>query len=396
MSLAAQIRRIERAGLDLAGKSVFLHKEQQIVAEGEATRITASGPNRISELSAAWQELIRDAEISDESGITDAGLIGLVSIAFSETSAYQSVLVVPAITRVYSETYSYEVVVDNSNKPIHLKKPEGNFTEGSQSPESFKKSVDSALGSISEGSVEKVVLARDLVMPITSEPDLGVALTRLHERYPECWTYKIGNVFGATPEILLRANGGKVSARVLAGTAARGTDPDVDVAIADGLSHSLKNKHEHDYAVQSLVNELRPFCSSVEYEKEPFSLVLPDLWHLATDVTGDLLPDVSLLDVIGKLHPTAAVAGTPRKEALAIIEKLEPFDRGGYAGPVGWLSSKGSGEIAIALRGGVIEKDCIRAIAGSGIVSESIPEAELVETELKFRAVRWAFQSDNR
>jgi menaquinone-specific isochorismate synthase len=143
------------------------------------------------------------------------------------------------------------------------------------------------------------------------------------------------------------------------------------------------------------VNELKPFCESVEFDEEPFSLALPDLWHLATDVRGTLKPEYTLLDVIQKLHPTAAVAGTPREEALALIRELEPFDRGGYAGPVGWLSSNGSGEIAIALRGGVIEKDQVRALAGCGIVSESTPQAELDETELKFKAVRWAFQSTN-
>ena len=231
------------------------------------------------------------------------------------------------------------------------------------------------------------------MLPISSEPDLGVPLKRLHERYPDCWTYKIGNVFGASPELLLKAEDGRVSARVLAGTAARGTDPDVDKAIADGLSHSLKNKHEHLYAVQSLVNELKPFCESVEFDQEPFSLALPDMWHLATDVRGVLKPQFSLLDVIQKLHPTAAVAGTPRDLAIEMIRELEPFDRGGYAGPVGWLSSNGSGEIAIALRGGIIEKNQIRALAGCGIVSESTPQAELEETELKFKAVRWAFQS---
>jgi len=99
------------------------------------------------------------------------------------------------------------------------------------------------------------------------------------------------------------------------------------------------------------------------------------------------------LDVVKALHPTAAVAGTPRDTAMQLIDELEPFDRGGYAGPVGWLSSDGSGEIAIALRGGVIEQGQIRALAGCGIVSESESEAELSETELKFRAVRWAFSA---
>jgi menaquinone-specific isochorismate synthase len=101
------------------------------------------------------------------------------------------------------------------------------------------------------------------------------------------------------------------------------------------------------------------------------------------------------LDVIEKLHPTAAVAGTPTDLAQELISELEPFDRAGYAGPVGWLSSNGSGELAIALRGGVIEEGQIRAIAGCGIVAESDPEAELQETELKFKAVRYAFSDSN-
>lgn len=395
MSLTARIQRINPSGLDLSGKSVFLHKDQQIVASGEAVRVVAKGKDRIHQLSVAWQKLVDTAEINNESGIDSAGLIAMISIAFSENSQYESVLIVPARTQVISEAGAFEVLVGEAKTIAGLTKVISEFAIGSQSGSAFLKSVETALKAIAAGTIEKVVLARDLVLPIDGEPDLGAALTRLHERYPECWTYKVGNVFGATPEILLRARNGEVSARVLAGTAARGTDPDVDVAIADGLSHSLKNKHEHDFAVQSLVRELSPFCSSVDYQKEPFSLVLPDLWHLATDVTGKLLPNITLFDVIEKLHPTAAVAGTPTEAATQLLEELEPFDRGGYAGPVGWLSSNGSGEIAIALRGGVIEEKQIRAIAGSGIVSESIPEAELVETELKFRAVRWSFQSDN-
>lgn len=395
MSLIARIQRLTPSGLDLSGKSVFLHKDRQIVASGEAIRVVAKGGDRIHQLSLAWQKLLESSEITNESGIETAGIIALLSVAFSENSNYESVLIVPQKTQVISTTESFEVIVGESQAKLNLTQVVGEFAPGTQTESTFINSVKTALGKIESGAIEKVVLARDLVLPIDGTPDLGPALQRLHERYPECWTYKIGNVFGATPEILLRAQDGEVSARVLAGTAARGTDPDVDVAISDGLSHSQKNKHEHEFAVQSLVRELAPFCSSVEFAKEPFSLVLPDLWHLATDVTGKLLDNVTLFDVLENLHPTAAVAGTPTNAATQLLEELEPFDRGGYAGPVGWLSSGGSGEIAIALRGGVIEDGQIRALAGSGIVAESIPEAEFIETELKFRAVRWAFQSTN-
>lgn len=393
MPVVARIDRISMPEVSLSGKLVFLHQDYQIVASGEAARLSFRGEKRTQQLADGWRELLAEIEIEDEAGSDSPGLIALTSITFDAESREESVLILPLETLILSAAGSYRISIDGTKTSQKTEVPQGHFTTGQQTDEKFIDAVDKAIKEIETGRIEKVVLAKDLVLPISSEPDLGVPLKRLHERYPDCWTYKIGNVFGASPELLLKAEDGRVSARVLAGTAARGTDPDVDKAIADGLSHSLKNKHEHLYAVQSLVNELKPFCESVEFDQEPFSLALPDMWHLATDVRGVLKPQFSLLDVIQKLHPTAAVAGTPRDLAIEMIRELEPFDRGGYAGPVGWLSSNGSGEIAIALRGGIIEKNQIRALAGCGIVSESTPQAELEETELKFKAVRWAFQS---
>lgn len=393
MPVVARIERISMPEVSLSGKLVFLHQDYQIVASGEAARLSFRGEKRTQQLADGWRELLAEIEIEDIAGSDSPGLIALTSITFDAESREESVLILPLDTLILSAAGSYRISIDGTKTAQKTEVPQGHFTAGQQTDEKFIDAVDKAIKEIETGRIEKVVLAKDLVLPISSEPDLGVPLKRLHERYPDCWTYKIGNVFGASPELLLKAEDGRVSARVLAGTAARGTDPDVDKAIADGLSHSLKNKHEHLYAVQSLVNELKPFCESVEFDQEPFSLPLPDMWHLATDVRGVLKPQFSLLDVIQKLHPTAAVAGTPRDLAIEMIRELEPFDRGGYAGPVGWLSSNGSGEIAIALRGGIIEKNQIRALAGCGIVSESTPQAELEETELKFKAVRWAFQS---
>lgn len=393
MPVVARIERITKPELNLSGKQVFLHQDYQIVSSGAALRLSATGEERTQKLADGWRQVIADAQVVDESDSDSPGLIALTSITFDSQSKEESILVVPAETFVLSDKACFRITAQAEEETQSVQGVHGEFRTGLQTDEKFLSSVESALAAIEKGQIEKVVLAKDLILPISSEPDLGEPLRRLHKRYPDCWTYKIGNVFGASPELLLKAEDGQVSARVLAGTAGRGTDPDVDKAIADGLAHSLKNKHEHLYAVQSLVSELKPFCEKVEFDEEPFSLALPDLWHLATDVRGTLKPQFTLLDVIQKLHPTAAVAGTPREQAITLIRELEPFDRGGYAGPVGWLSSNGSGEIAIALRGGVIEENQIRAIAGCGIVSESTPQAELDETELKFKAVRWAFQS---
>jgi menaquinone-specific isochorismate synthase len=393
MALTVSVRKLDLVQpLLFSNHAVFLREGQLILAQGEVLRIQAFGEHRIQELAAKFKDLVQEATVDNQVGLPGSGLIAMTSITFSPNSSQPAVLFIPKRTLVIRGEIAFEVLVEGDQLPEQeVKKPSGVFLQGDLTGGQFKDLVERAVGKIKHSELDKVVLSRDLVMPITERPDLGEALERLHARYPHCWTYAIGDVFGASPELLLRAEAGEVSARVLAGTAGRGTDPDVDRAIAEGLAHSHKNRQEHDYAAASMVERLRPFCLEVEADSEPFSLALPDLWHLATDVRGKLKPNISLLDVIAELHPTAAVAGTPRLLAQQLIEELEPYDRAGYAGPVGWLSSDGSGELAIALRGGVIEPTQIRAFAGCGIVSESDPQAELDETDLKFRAVRHAF-----
>ena len=394
MPLKVTSRLIELTGTPM-GDFLFARSNQTLVGQGIALRLSATGKNRISELATKWREVCADAEISDGVKLPGSSLVAFSSITFSENSKFESVLVVPQRLYVIRPEVSFVIEVEAEDQAEVSTSTPTSFQVGKLNPAGFQDAVSKAIAQINETDLKKVVLSRDLEMILPSQPDLSEPLARLRSRYPDCWTYKVEGVFGASPELLLRAERGEVSARVLAGTAGRGTDPDVDRAIADGLSHSIKNNHEHAYAVQSMVSELEPFCEWVEADAQPFSLALPDLWHLATDVHGKLKPATSLLDVIAKLHPTAAVAGTPRDLAIELIEELEPYDRGGYAGPVGWVSADGSGELAIALRGGIIETSAdqvvIRAIAGCGIVAESDPQAELAETELKFRAVRYAF-----
>lgn len=398
MTLRVITRRTDALPKSQPGSFVFNHNQNQLVGHGVALRLTAKGPNRISELSRAWKDLCDSADIQDDVQLPGSGLVAFTSITFSEDSEFESVLIIPQHLSVIRDGVRFETIVEGEGEEAtKLTPPTEDFVIGNLSPKGFLEAVHSAIGQIESSNLEKVVLSRDLLMPLTQAPDLTLALERLAQRYPNCWVYNVGQVFGASPELLLRSQKGEVSARVLAGTAGRGTDPDVDRAIAAGLKESHKNKHEHEFAVSSMLSELQPFCETLEADPQPFSLALPDLWHLATDVRGRLKPDFSLLDVVAKLHPTAAVAGTPRPLAQELISQLENFDRGGYAGPVGWLAADGSGELAIALRGGLVEQTPagyqIRAIAGCGIVSESDPEAELAETELKFRAVRYAFEN---
>jgi menaquinone-specific isochorismate synthase len=264
------------------------------------------------------------------------------------------------------------------------------FYDGAMSAELFLSQAEAAIEKIRAGRIQKVVLARDIVAQLPTGFDLRTSLRNLAVRYPSCWVYSVAGNFGASPELLVRVSHGQVSARVLAGTAARGSNDDTDKEIAAGLLVSEKNLHEHHFAVDSMVQELSPFCTTVDTDEKPFTLALPDVWHLASDVYGKLKKNISVLDLAAYLHPTAAVAGTSRKAAQDLIHELEPFDRGGYAGPVGWIGADGDGEWAIAIRGGFIEQNVVTAFAGCGLVSESDPQDELAETELKFAPIRGA------
>ena len=365
-----------------------------MVGIGEKARFEATGENRFQELAAQFNEFSKGVEIIGDIDSSAGSINAFAAITFSPESEFKSVLIVPeSLLVIRSDKTWVASFIEDFEWPEETKfSPEKlNFSQGKQSQAAFISSVEKALGQIDDGEISKVVLARDLVSEKPTDFDIRDAIQRLRERFPSCWVYSINDNFGASPELLLRSSNREFSARVLAGTAGRGTDPDVDRAIADGLAHSAKNLHEHNFAVDSIIRAIAPFVDSVEADKTPFSLQLPDVWHLATDIHAKLNSDSSILEVASALHPTAAVAGTPRLQAQNLIAKLETFDRGVYAGPVGWVGSNGSGELALALRGGRIEENQIRAFAGGGIVSGSEPEAELSETKLKFKAVRSAF-----
>ena len=392
----------------------FIRNGDGIAGFGEALRLSAIGPKRVEELSAKWRAVSAAAQIVDAIGLPGSGLVAFGTIAFADDSRTESVLVVPSYVlaardgrfwlteiELAGETVSgdrtplgdrVESVLSTMGVGLGEDNQDVDLRAGDQSAEAFKRSVSAAVSTIRAGGVEKVVLARDLVGSLPAKFDIRPALRRLADRYPTCWVYSVDGNFGASPELLVRVAHGQVSARVLAGTAGRGTDPSVDQAIATALAESNKNTTEHAFAVDSLVEALRPFCDHVDADPKPFSLALPNLWHLASDVHGVLKSEASSLDLTAALHPTAAVAGTPRGRAVKLIGELEPFNRGRYAGPVGWIGADGDGEWAIALRGAQIDFTAneIRAFAGCGIVAESDPDAELAETELKFQPIRLA------
>ena len=177
-------------------------------------------------------------------------------------------------------------------------------------------------------------------------------LRQLAEGYDMCWTFHVDRLFGATPELLVRRERGLVTSRVLAGTIRRTGDDERDAGLAGQLARSSKDLEEHEYAVRSVAESLAPYCSSTNVPEVPFVLHLPNVMHLATDVTGVVHDSdgASVLELAAALHPSAAVGGTPTKVAVELIAEIEGMDRGRYAGPVGWIDADGDGEFGIALR----------------------------------------------
>jgi len=379
---------------------LWLRRGFGVAGVGTALRLEFTGPDRIADASAAWQHVVAQARVTDPVQLPGTGLIALGSFAFSHESALPSVLIVPATIIGRSGKQSWITRVAVGELPpltIPPERPLGaqahvSFWPGALPAEDYRDAVETAVTSIRNHELSKVVLARDLTGQLSPGADLRTAVGALALGYPDCWTFAIDGFVGSSPETLVGVAGGSVTARVLAGSAARGSDAASDQDAATGLATSAKDLDEHQYAVQSVLRSLRPHSPTVMASELPFTLKLPNLWHLASDVDGTLTDGSTALDLVGALHPTAAVAGTPTPLALSLIERLEPFDRGRYAGPVGWVDANGDGEWAVAVRSAqVLPNGSVTAYAGAGIVADSEPERELVETRLKFRPVVEAF-----
>lgn len=376
--------------------SVFINQNQGLIGFGEQSRIESTGPNRVEELNQAWQQLTKTAAIEDQVNLPGSGLIAFGSIAFADESQTKSILIIPKVIVGLSQNTLWVTTINTSldhaleliKVPALVEQPL-RLESGTINPDQFQENVRNALTQIQAHDIEKVVLARDLISNTPEHFDYSFALKTLASKFETCFTYSVDGLFGASPELLVKVSNSQVSARVLAGTAGRGTDPGVDEAIGKALVTSHKNLEEHRFAVDSLLHALEPLATQIDADETPFSLSLPNLWHLASDVHAVLKADSSSLQVVKALHPSAAVAGTPRIKALTAIKQIENIDRGRYAGPVGWIGADGDGVWAIALRGAQLDRttNTIRAFAGCGIVAESEPEAELAETNLKFKPI---------
>jgi menaquinone-specific isochorismate synthase len=252
--------------------------------------------------------------------------------------------------------------------------------------------VAKAVAAIDRETFDKVVLAREVVATANRDIHVPTVLRRLRSLYPACVVTAVPlgsrRFVAASPELLVSRTGPAVQSHPLAGTIPRSGDPEVDDALAHSLMESGKDRAEHDWVVQDVARALSPWCSTLAVPSEPSIVSFRNVSHLGTLVSGVLAaPAPSALALAGLLHPTAAVGGTPREAALAWLAEHEHFDRGPYAGPVGWVDANGDGEWMVGIRSAVVSGREARMFAGVGVVEGSDPASELAETQFKLQAL---------
>ncbi|APU12587.1 isochorismate synthase [Actinoalloteichus sp. GBA129-24] len=377
----------------------WVHGGEGLVGWGEAARIEVKGADRFAAAERWWSELVATAEVEDTIGRPGTGLVAFASMSFADEPG-SSVLIVPRVVvgRRDGATWRTELHEGDDAPITPIVQPVRRvrvtrYSEGRLSVTDYRKAVARAVERMRAGELAKVVLAHDLVAETDSPLDQRFLLQNLAARYPSCWAFAVDGLVGATPELLLRKTGETVESRVLAGTAWPGSGES-----AESRLDSAKNRSEHEFAVRSLAETLRPYCTELDVPQTPSVLRLPNVAHLASEVSGRLDPAKTtgpgaLLRLGHAVHPTAAVGGTPRTEAVALIAELEAMDRGRYAGPVGWIDARGDGELGIALRCAELRGSLVRLFAGCGIVSDSDPDAEVREAAAKMLPIRDALES---
>ena len=392
-------RVIERDGLTVLGF-------------GTAARLALSGGlANPPGLSRAVAELGAISRISQAPPAGGAGgpepvPVALGALAFDRYA--ETELLVPEVTVIAPGRHAASVVLVGSQgrvqdllgalpelvpagRPSTPTAPPDEFRLASARPhQDFLDRVRAALAEIAVGSLDKLVLAREVTVDANRPFRQADLLGRLRALHPSCTTFAIDGFIGATPELLVARRGGWVTSVPLAGTAARSGDPESDRKAEAALLASAKERAEHRVVVDAITSALAPVVEQLEVPAAPVIRELRNVSHLGTSITGTLARRdgryPSALELVGLLHPTPAVAGTPVDLALDYLAKLEELDRDRYAGPVGWVDARGDGEWYLGIRSAIVEGSRARLFAGVGIVPDSDPAAELAETQLKLQA----------
>jgi len=389
------------ARLPVTDPVAWVRNGEGLIGWGVAARLEVRGDERFSRTQRWWSNLVSSFDIDDTVSVPGSGPVAFGSFSFDPDSG-TSLVVVPQVIvgrrggQAWITTIGQPAATRPALPPVSV--PEApifvTWSEGSKSAIEWQEAVAEAVRRIRAGELDKVVLARDVIANVDGPLDVRHILLRLAKGYPSCWTFSVGGLVGATPELLVRRTGDLVTSRVLAGTVRRRGDDQADASLARALLASGKDTEEHEFAVHSVARALAAHCTDLDVPDRPHVLELANVQHLATDVTGRLADAAPVLALAASLHPTAAVCGTPTERAFSVIREIEGMDRGRYAGPVGWFDRHGDGEFGIALRCAEIDPEHgqVRSFAGCGIVAGSDPADELSESAAKLVPIRDALE----
>lgn len=255
--------------------------------------------------------------------------------------------------------------------------------------EEYLQSIHKVTDCIKAGDAEKVVIARSLSLQFEEQVASPQILSHVIHEQPESYLFGLEHeemlFFGASPERLVKVEEGQAFSSCVAGSIRRGQTADEDKELGQALLNDEKNRGEHHYVVEMITETFKKNCSNVKVPKQPKLLKIRDIQHLYTPVEGVLNDGATILQLVKYLHPTPALGGVPRKEAMEMIRTFEPMNRGLYAAPVGWVDADGNGEFAVAIRSAALLGDRAFLYAGGGIVGDSTPQSEYEETLVKFR-----------
>jgi menaquinone-specific isochorismate synthase len=387
----------------LPGGLLFEGPDMGVAGTGEVLRVDLpTGPGRVAAAADEVAAALTAMTVEDDVRRSGTGPVAFCALPFDDEAPATALIPTTVLGRAADGTRWQTTIGPSGERPwaapigaaVGPAGPSSFTVRPTRTPASWCDAVAEARDLVRSGALEKVVLAREVVVEGDAPFPVHQLVARLRDSYPAAFRFAIDGLVGASPELLVARTGETVRSHPMAGTAPRSADPSTDARLAASLLASTKDRVEHQITIDFVLDELLPFCSYLDAEAEPSIVAMANVQHLATMVRGRLSsPPATALALAGALHPTPAVCGSPRSEARAAIARLEGMDRGRYAGPVGWVDARGDGAFAVAIRSA--ELDGPRAVlrAGVGVVADSDPGAELAESRSKLAALLGALVS---
>jgi menaquinone-specific isochorismate synthase len=288
--------------------------------------------------------------------------------------------------KYFIENLEIYASIRSNTQSIDISKQKSDYSEFS-----WTKLVDQALESIEEGNIQKIVLVRNMKIPHKGlHLRFANIIDQLVQKNPESIQFILrqddGIFIGSTPEILAYKENTMLHTMALAGSQALTEVASVE-EISNELLNSKKNKAEHDFVVDGIKTALANFTTDITHDVSPSVMTLPNILHLKTNISADIKVGTPLIQVIKSLHPTPALGGNPRENALELIDKLEVIDRGWFGSPIGYLTGDNNGKFVVAIRSALITPLEVIIYAGAGIVKGSKADTEWQETNTKLKTI---------